>query len=252
MPEKMHVTNVKKLEIDITHVCTLQCFNCDRGLSLIPGGKDTNIGLEQINKFIDQTITNNHQWQQIRVMGGEPTVHPEFNNIIQSLFNYKSEYNKSLRLIVATNGHTDFTKNKLDWLELNYPSIIVENTSKISNYQTGFDLIHYAPSDINNDPNHQYRGCWTTEACGVGLNASGFYCCAVGGAIDKFFKYDIGFKDLTDVTAENMSKMFNPLCSKCGRHDYLRGDNDNIEVATSKAWKECLDSFDANKKLVRY
>ncbi|MEO2211084.1 radical SAM protein [Paenibacillus amylolyticus] len=248
----MHITNVKKLEIDITHVCTLQCFNCDRGLSLMPGGKETNVSLEQINKLIKQTIDNNHHWEQIRIMGGEATVHPEFNKIIQTLYDYKQKYNRSLRLIVATNGHTEFTKNKLNWLELNYPSIIVENTAKVNNYQKGFDLIHYAASDFNDDPNYQYKGCWTTEACGVGLNASGFYCCAVGGAIDKFFKYDIGIKDLTEVTIENMTKMFEPLCSKCGRHEHIQVDNNNIEVVVSKTWKECLDNFDADKKLARY
>ena len=108
----MYVTNIAKLEIDITHVCTLQCFNCDRGLSLMPGDRNTNMSLEQINKLIDQSITTNHQWEQIRIMGGESTVHPEFEEIVRVLFEYKEKHNPTLNLIVCSNGYSDFTKKK--------------------------------------------------------------------------------------------------------------------------------------------
>lgn len=248
----MYVTNIAKLEIDITHVCTLQCFNCDRGLSLMPGDRNTNMSLEQINKLIDQSIAINHQWEQIRIMGGESTVHPEFEEIVRVLFEYKEKHNPALNLIVCSNGYSDFTKKKLRWLEKEYPEIIIENTNKVDNFQQGFNLIHYAICDIHNDPHYEYKGCWTTEACGVGLNVAGFYPCAVGGAIDKFFKYNIGIKELSDVTIENMANMYNQLCSKCGRYQQLQVDNNNIQIVTSKTWNECLNNFDESNQLDRY
>ncbi len=248
----MYIPNIKVLEIDITHNCTLQCLNCDRGLSLLPGNKAAIMELDQIRRFIDQTITNEHPWEQIRIMGGEPTIHRDFDEIVHVMSAYKKEYNTSLRLIVSSNGYTPFTKKKLAWLEQNYPEIIIENTSKTDNYQKGFNMIHYAICDIHNNPDYEYKGCWATEACAIGLNASGFYCCAVGGAIDKFFKYNIGIKDLADVNVENLSKMFNPLCSKCGRYQQMQVDNNNIEVVVSKTWKDCLDGFDEQVVLDRY
>ncbi|WP_187355116.1 radical SAM protein ['Paenibacillus yunnanensis' Narsing Rao et al. 2020] len=243
---------MKKLEIDITHNCTLQCFNCDRGLSLLQGNKNTTMELAQIKRFVDQSISCGQPWEQIRIMGGEPTIHHEFNEIIHIMYEYKREYNPSLRLIVSSNGYTAYTKRKLLWLEENYPDIIIENTNKVDNYQQGFNLIHYAVCDIHNNPNYEYKGCWTTEACAISLNASGFYCCAVGGAIDKFFKYNIGIKDLAEVNVENLSKMFNPLCSKCGRYQQLQVDNNNIEVVVSATWKKCLENFDESDCLDRY
>ncbi|MEF2964963.1 radical SAM protein [Paenibacillus sp. M1] len=248
----MKIPNIKKLEIDITHACSLACLNCDRGLSLMPGNKDTHMDVEQIRKLVSQSVALNHPWEQIRIMGGEATIHPDFEEIVRILFAYKEEHNPSLRLIVSSNGYTPVTKKKLMWLEENYPTIMIENTNKVDNYQKGFNIVHQAPCDLPKNKEHEYTGCWTTEACGLGLNRAGFYCCAVGGAIDKFFKYNIGIKDLADATVENMSKMFNPLCSKCGRYEHLNVDDNNIQLVVSETWEECMDNFDEKVLLDRY
>lgn len=62
--------NIYKLEIDITFKCTLKCFNCNRGLSIVDGREEENMSLTQFSKFIAQSIENQHLWKQIRIMGG--------------------------------------------------------------------------------------------------------------------------------------------------------------------------------------
>lgn len=250
---KVYNTNIYKLEIDITHMCTLRCHNCDRGISIAPGDIKHNMELSQLKKFIIQSIANKYQWQQIRIMGGEPTLHPNFKEIVKLFNDYKEEHNKDLKLIISTNGYAKETILKVEWVKENYPNIEIENTSKKNNFQRDFNMIHIAPCDIHdNEYKYKYNGCWTTEACAIGLNYSGFYCCAVGGAIARIFNYDIGIKNIEDINVENFEKMFGLLCSKCGRYHEIKVDNSNIETILSPTWKSAINSYNGKNNLSRY
>jgi len=250
---KAYFTNIFKLEIDITHMCTLKCCNCDRGISVASGNELQNMSLLQINKFIEQSNQQQYPWKQIRIMGGEPTIHPEFKKIIKAFYEYKITTNKDLNLILSTNGFTKETISKICWIKDNYPTIVIENTSKKDNLQRDFNMIHVAPCDIHeNNDDYEYQGCWTTEACAIGLNYSGFYCCAVGGAIARVFNYDIGIKDVKLLNVEKFEEMFNLLCSKCGRYHEIKVDNSNITVITSPTWKKALKEYGTNGVLSKY
>jgi hypothetical protein len=44
------------------------------------------------------------QWERIRILGGEPTLHPELMGIMDLLAAYKDAYDPCVRIIVCTNG----------------------------------------------------------------------------------------------------------------------------------------------------
>jgi len=43
------------------------------------------MSVEQIQKFINESVDNNVKWERIRVMGGEPTLHPDIFEILNLL-----------------------------------------------------------------------------------------------------------------------------------------------------------------------
>lgn len=246
-----YTTNNYYLEINITYLCTLKCLNCDRSLSVIQETRDYDMTVGQIDKFIAQSVKLNYPWKRIRIMGGEPTLHQDFKVIVDHLYQYKQTYNKDVDLVISSNGHTPKTQELLKWVEEKYPEIIFENTKKKDRVQKDFNLIHVAPCDIHDkDEEYQYAGCWTTESAAISLDYSGFYCCAPGASIARVFGYDIGIKDMKKISVENMEKMFNPLCSKCGRYHEIKVDNNNVEVIMSPTWKEAVKK--ERKELTRY
>ena len=67
-------TYLHKIEIDITEKCNLSCKSCVRGCDNFKS--DVMISLDKIQRFVDESIELNYQWERIGIMGGEPTLHP--------------------------------------------------------------------------------------------------------------------------------------------------------------------------------
>src|SRR5262245_29713970 len=72
---------LRKIEIDITYACNLSCPNCNRSCAQAPTGERMTV--EQIDFFLKESIASGIKWDRIRLVGGEPTLHPHFHNIIQ-------------------------------------------------------------------------------------------------------------------------------------------------------------------------
>jgi molybdenum cofactor biosynthesis enzyme MoaA len=93
--------NKRKIEIEITTRCSLACFNCDRSIRQAASNEDINV--EQIKKFLDESIRLNWKWKEIKIIGGEPTLHPYFFEILDVIKRY-TEFNSHCKIILSTNG----------------------------------------------------------------------------------------------------------------------------------------------------
>jgi len=204
-------TSLDLIEIDITFKCNLKCYNCDRSCTQAPS--DSTMSVEQIRKFIDESIANNKHWSRIRILGGEPTLHPDLEEILRILLDYKEKYSPSTWLELTTNNFGPEVNRKL----LKVPrKIYVNNTSKTGRFQKKFEAFNLAPCD-----NMMYaftdftNACWITNDCGMGLNRYGYYQCGAAGSIDRVFGFNIGLKKLPMDQFE-FTKQKNNLCNLCG------------------------------------
>ena len=77
------------IEIDITWACNLNCFNCNRSCEQAATGDHMTVA--QIDRFIAESRAANYKWKRIRVLGGEPTVHKHFFEILDRLRRYRDE-----------------------------------------------------------------------------------------------------------------------------------------------------------------
>lgn len=199
------------IEIDLTYLCNLRCNNCNRSSAQAPDS--VHINLEQIRKFVDESLNSQRDWSRIRLLGGEPTLHPEFFQIIEELERYKRVFT-GVSIQVVTNGKGKKVNQILNKLSKN---IYIENSEKQSDLQPDFGPFNMAPQDSISYIGVDYKnGCEIPKTCGIGLTPQGYYPCAIAGGIDRVLGLERGRSDLPPKDDE-MRDLMDVACRLCGR-----------------------------------
>jgi hypothetical protein len=217
-----------------------------------PGTRDTNVTVSQIRQLVQESIDLDWSWRKWCLIGGEPTVHPDFWEILRTVVEYRDNYNTVLIIQVSTHGAGEKTRETLQRIRTEFPDVRIRNSGKVSPIQPDFVAINVAPRDVDSDwaAAHQFGGCWIPRDCGIGFNYAGFYCCAVAGAIDRLCGLDMAIKSLRDVSADRLTIQYQPFCSMCGHYRPLYENSQNV---TSPSWKLALSAYEKHKpSLGRY
>jgi hypothetical protein len=228
------------IEIDITYACNLKCFNCNRSCGLAPS--DDRLSLEQIQKFLRETMAKDIPWERIRILGGEPTLHPEFLPIIDALIAFKDSHRPAVEIAITTNG---FGKKVNDVLKKLSRKVVVINTAKKYNVQE-FIPFNLAPKDFVRYRYADYSsGCWVLTDCGMGLSPYGYYPCTAAAAIDRVFGFDLGRKSLPELS-DHMIDQMEALCRYCG---FFANANSRLidKNLMSKSWRQAYENYRVSK-----
>jgi hypothetical protein len=228
-------TNLHMMEIEITTLCNLRCYNCDR--SCQQAASDERMTIDQVRRFVDESIKLGWKWNWIKVMGGEPTLHPDLLPILEELERYKKAYNGCVVEII-TNGLANSTRETLKkvpgWVR-------ISNTGKTSRVQD-FDAYNVAPIHSQGfDSQRAMKACWITNSYGVGFTRYGFYQCGAGASIDRVFGFGIGIRRLEDLKAGHLAKQRPALCALCGHLCPIR----TREEKTSASWQRAYGRYGA-------
>ena len=203
----------EKIEIDITYACNLRCHDCNRSCRQAP--ENSELSLERIVEFIDESLDRKIEWKRIRLLGGEPTLHSQFEELLYEFSRYKSAYPKC-RMEVVSNGHGRHVQRKLLHIP---PFFHIENTMKISDVQPYFYSFNLAPKD---DARHRHtdftNGCSNIVECGIGLTPTGYYPCAIAGGIDRVAGWNLGRTSIPE-EEDDMHDLLEKFCSQCGRFE---------------------------------
>ncbi|WP_287492391.1 radical SAM protein [Sellimonas sp.] len=215
MINKKFYVNHNRIELIITYKCNLRCINCDAQVRQAPS--NLHMSIDQIYKFIDESIKNEVCWEQIRILGGEPTLHPEIENIVEAIFDYKSKYSNRTIVTLVTNGYGEYVNKMIRKLSEKY-NIVIENSKKKSNMQPNFSTINKAPKDMKKYCNEDFsRGCWIPSVCGMALDIHGYYPCSAAAAADRIFGDDIGRKKLP-LLNDDFHDVLSIACGRCGHY----------------------------------
>jgi hypothetical protein len=240
---KPFTTNSRYVEVEITSFCNLTCMNCDRSCTQAPTGE--HMSLEQIKKFVDESIELNWKWERIRVIGGEPTLHPKFHDILHILEKYKRLHPEE-RIDIVTNGSGERVHKILseapDWVQ-------IESSEKTSEAIVLHSSYNLAPVDLPEYENEDFStGCVTVENCGFGLTGYGFYPCGPGASLDRRFGFNIGIKSLSDVTTSNLRDQLRVLCKYCGHYkDKKAKFRKKMQDVVSPSWRKAYDQYKDKK-----
>jgi hypothetical protein len=210
---RQYLPSLNLIEVDITYKCNLKCINCNRSCTQAPSALEMPVAT--IEAFIAQSVVQKISWKRIRILGGEPTLHSRFFDIVERLMDYKKTHNPSVRLVVGTNFYGPQVRRILGALP---PSIVIKSTLKTSRANL-FKPFNVAPVDTCYNRFSDYTcGCRIIADCGLGLTPSGYYMCAVAGGIDRIFGYHLGRPTLPDPSDafEDQMAAFCPLCGHFG------------------------------------
>lgn len=199
------------IEIDLTWSCNLACTNCNRSVRQAPTAE--RMTLAQVQAFVDQTRATGQRWRKVRLLGGEPTLHPEFDAIMELLCDARDEGLLN-EVQVSTNGHgprVQAALTRLPW------HVVVDNSEKEGDVQPHFGDFNMAPRDSQIWKGADFRnGCWVAEGCGMGLTPYGYYPCAVAGGIDRVLGLGLG-RSALPAASDDMLEEMAALCAWCGR-----------------------------------
>lgn len=236
----------EKIEIDLTYACNLRCQDCNRSCRQAPDGME--IQLEKIKKFVDDSLSRSIAWKKIRLLGGEPTLHSKFEEVLYEIGRYKFS-NPRCRLEVVTNGYGRKVKRKL----LNVPPFFhIENTMKDSDIQPQFYSFNVAMKDKKGSQKIDFtNGCSNIEQCGIGLTPSGYYPCAIAGGIDRVAGWNLGRKEIPE-EQDDMLDLLNEFCNYCGRFEsrYFTPPElmpNSTPGVMSSSWEQIYDEWNARR-----
>lgn len=199
------------IEIDLTYRCNLRCHQCNRSLRHAPSSGS--ISLSAMVRFVDESLQRPIPWRRIRLLGGEPTLHPDFFALLDTLRKYKDSF-PTCHIEVVTNGHGSQVNKILDLLPL---WVLVDNSVKDSDINPEFRPFNSAPIDNPFFKKADFsNGCDVIRDCGQALTPQGYYPCAVAGAIDRIVQKNLGLSCLSSPNG-NVKKTLSELCRYCGR-----------------------------------
>jgi hypothetical protein len=200
------------IEIDVTYDCNLKCLNCNRSCRQAPSAE--RMELSQIETFVEESRRRGKVWRTIKVLGGEPTLHPELPAILRTLLDGCARPHGT-SVVLVTNG---FGARSTEVIRSLPKEVIVDpNSLKESAVQPQFGAFNMAPGDSPWFRFASFRNaCEIPSVCGIGLTPFGYYGCALAGGIDRVAGYDVGRKRLPE-DADEMEDHFERFCPLCGR-----------------------------------
>ncbi len=245
-----NVPSRDQVEIDITYRCNLACNNCNRSLGDSQAKSNESMSFEQVQKFLEDSVNNNFNWKQIRILGGEPTFHPQFFEILNLFLEYKAKHAPEVELQLWTNGCGEAVQKRLESVP---DQVVVVNSSKVQEGDAPiFNAFNLAPIDsIAYKYTDFANGCSITEKCGVGVTPYGYYPCAIAGSIDRILGLDLGQKDPAKAY-DSMRGQLNDLCRYCG---HFRMSAAATEIEQSITWVKAYKVYkdrNTRPKLTKY
>lgn len=238
---KNFVPNVNKIELDITYDCNLKCKGCNRSCGQVPTRES--MTLEQVKSFIQESIECGKKWTLINILGGEPTLHPDFLKIVESIqTKYVDTFSPKTIVQIVSNGIAPKSRELCNQAEKFSSVRIDRNSFKTSSIVDYFSPFNDAPID---DPNFKdadfSKGCWDCAYCGIGRNSNGYYACAVCGGIERVLSTSLGIKKLKDVTLPKLKEQLNFFCKFCGNYKaYAKNAGDFMPRCEKEPFKEII------------
>ena len=249
---KSFLPNLNQIEIDITYECNLKCINCNRSSTQAPIKEGMSV--EQIENFVSQSIELNKKWKLINLLGGEPSIHKDFLQIVNLILNeYIDKHSPETILQVTSNGFGELVQERLSKLPKHEKLIIDYASFKDERIVPYFSPFNDAPIDkLGGSEKEYHKGCWVTSYCGIGLNQMGYYPCGVAGGIDRVFQFNLGVQSLKNVD-ESIAKYLDTFCRFCGNFsDYEKNFGNFIprnekaaltKPVISESWKKAYKKY---------
>jgi len=227
------------LELNVTLKCNLSCNNCNR-LCNIYRDRTEHMSVEQIEKFVKQ-IKNGSGIHRLKVLGGEPLLHPNFVEIYNILT--KAAKDGAIRYIkIETNRTINIPKVE------NYDFVSWSGTIQ---RRKKHQPMLWSPLDLGfkNGPQPQ---CPQILKCGISLDKYGYLPCSLAIMISRLFGHTELYKQELPKEIWGLDK----LCDNCvfsmppqWRSKFSSKtifEQSKEELTPTKSYKEAIENFNVS------
>jgi len=212
-------SRLDRIIIDLTHECDLACLDCNRSCGAGQAPAAESIGLEQVRRFVDESLAAGKSWRRIMLEGGEPTLHPQLDGILAELLRYRRHGHAECEIELCSNGYGPQAARTLNRLPA---GVRAKNSAKTSDPRRGHFSFNVAPIDLDGFAAADFgQGCYIHPLFGLGLTRAGYYPHPICAGIDRVFGFDIGLKKLP-AAAEELAAQMRRLCPLCGHFREFR------------------------------
>jgi hypothetical protein len=226
------------LELNITLECNQQCNHCNRLCNLYPD-RTERMTLAQVEKFIRQCRSS--PLNKIKVLGGEPLLHPDFSKIYNLLVDAKKDKIIS-GIKVNTNGSVkrpqdiDYSQSRWLWSKP---------------FKKGHFPFLWHPKDLGFDLGAKYN-CRTIKVCGISLDKYGYLPCSPAIMIVRLFGLTHLYKRELPEGAWGLEE----ICQHCifampqewlAKHSFSATGKTEEDNKPSKMFQDAIDNFDYEK-----
>jgi len=223
-----------RLELNCTMFCNMRCRACNRMVDYYPE-RTEHMDIAQIQKFIKEIEQKNVIVDRMKLIGGEPLLHPNFVEVVEELI--KSD---NIRYVKIETNQTlpkpPFNNNKI-----HYQGRTVGRKHHIPYTISPIDL------GYNITPNPR---CPAITRCGYSLDKYGFLPCSPAIMIVRLFNlWDLYKKELPTEPwgLEEICKHCTQSLPKSWREQYSNRDIRSFtkeELEPSKLWREAKEKWD--------
>jgi len=222
------------IELNITMQCNLACPNCNR-LCHIYRDRTEHMSVDQIKRFIEQARMGGGI-KKLKILGGEPLLHPQFVEICNLLTTAASE--GVIQYIKVETNQTLKIPN------INPSKLICFKGRKIQKKKHQPTL--WSPQDLGvNSPGIP---CMQVSKCGYSLDKYGYLPCSPAIMISRLFGLDLyryefpkevwGLDELCKHCVFSMSPEWRSKYSSRNPTQHTQE-----ECAPTKSYKEAMDKF---------
>lgn len=220
------------IQIDVTNACGRNCSNCTRATAhaleafyMDPGQYEE--ALLAIRDFVtDSPDDRNGRRKVVGMIGGEPTLHPKFTNLVRIA--EKSLPDKESRGLWTRLGRRYTRYRKL-----------IDRVFGCQNLNPHDGAILHQPilvaiEDVIEDPAARadlLSACWLQEEWSSTITPDGFYFCEVAGALDRILGLGVGGLPVEagvwNRPLDDFREQIEKICSRCGAAIPLAGRLDD-------------------------
>ena len=247
----VHIQQYHFINLHLTDVCNLKCYGCNRYCDSAPSSDRMTIG--QVRRFVNESIDTAWPWVELRLAGGEPCLHPEFEEILSEISRLKRHL-PNMVVKVLTNGKGKRVNDRLKMVPDDFltprstpqkdKSRPVEVDGIERDIIPEFGNVFLAPVDRIESIGPVISTCQIHGTCGIELTRYGYVPCGCGGP--RIYGEDLFVRLLKDINQEWCDDALSVLCALCGRNlNYNVTFSESADV--SKFWREALAEYAISK-----
>lgn len=248
-----HRPNLRRLEVHITYRCNLRCNHCSNLITQAPSNET--MSLARVDELLADSASLQWPWEWMVLHGGEPTMHPQFEEVCMRFAAYRRDHNPGVEIYLCTNGFGEKVATGIEIAARH--GIMIANSGKNGIPEIPY---HIAFSVSAVDVGKDYMlGCFQSSLCGISYTNQGFFECSPAGAAHRVFGYEPMAATLAEVTVERLAAGYAEHCKHCGyarvddpaqitREDKHCQQEANPEAPMSTTWTAAVAAYKERQK----